>query len=118
MVDGTVRINIETSPSVPNLKIITIAGNFDTVTSKQVDEKIVPLMEKEKTNFVLNLSDLIYLSSIGVLRLIKYLTLMTDEKRLFKLVKPPKYIYNTLLAAGVASRFDIYDSLEEAISSF
>ena len=118
MEDETVIINIEPSPSVANLKIITIGGNFDTVTAKQIDEKILPVMEREETNIILDISKLDYLSSIGILRLIKYLSFMTDEKRVLKFVKPPERIYNTFVAAGIASKFDMYESLEAAISSF
>jgi anti-anti-sigma factor len=119
MEDATVRINIETYTSIPNLKIITIEGNFHTVTAKQVDEKILPVIEREKTNIILDISNLDYLSSVGILRLIKYLSIMTDEKRVLKFLKPPEHIYNTLLAAGVAAKFDMYDSiLEASINSF
>ena len=114
----SVRINIETAPSIPNLKIITIGGSFDTITSKQVDEKVLPIIEHEKSNFILNLSNLIYLSSVGLLRLIKYVTSTSNQEQLLKLVKPPKHIYSTFVAAGLAKYFDMYDSLEEAISSF
>jgi anti-sigma B factor antagonist len=119
MADETVIINIETYPSIPNLKVITIEGNFDTVTAQQVDEKVLPIIEREKTNIILDISKIDYLSSIGILRLIKYSSFMTDDKRVLKFVKPPEHIYNTLLAAGVAAKFDIYNSvLEAAISSF
>ena len=115
----TVRVNIETYPSIPNLKVIKIEGKFDTVTVEQVDEKILPVIEGEKTNVILDISHLDYLSSIGILRLIKYLSFMTDEKRVLKFVKPPEHIYTTLLVAGVLEKFDMYDSLvEAAISSF
>jgi anti-anti-sigma factor len=118
MEEGSITITIEPVPSIPNLKIITIRGSFDTVTSKYVDEKVLPILEKEGSNIILDINNLEYLSSIGMLRLIKYSTFMADEKRLLKFVKPPKRIYNTLGAAGIARHFDMYDSLEAAISSF
>ena len=118
MEEGNITIVIEPSPSIPNLKIITIRGSFDTVTSKHVDEKVLPVIEKEKSNIILDISNLDYLSSIGMLRLINYLKFMADEKRLLKFIKPPKRIYNTLGAAGIARHFDMYDTLEAAISSF
>jgi anti-anti-sigma factor len=119
MEDETVTINIETYPLIPNLKTITIEGNFDISTSQQVDEKVSPVIEREKTNIILDISKLNYLSSIAIRRLIEYQLFMTDEKRLLKLVKPPEHIYNTLVAAGVADKFDMYDSiLAAAISSF
>jgi anti-anti-sigma factor len=117
MEEENITIAIEKAPDIPNLKIITIRGSFDTVTSKHVDEKIMPVIEKEGSNIILDLSNLEYLSSIGMLRLIKYLTFMADEKRLLKLVKPTKHVYNTLKAAGIAEKFDMYDNIEVAISS-
>jgi anti-anti-sigma factor len=114
----SITITIEQAPSIPDLKIITIRGSFDTVTSKQVDEKVLPIIEKEKSNIILDISNLEYLSSIGMLRLINYFKFMSNEMRLLKFVKPPKHIYNTLGAAGIAKYFDIFDNLEAAISSF
>jgi anti-anti-sigma factor len=118
MKDTTVTITIEDAPSVPNLKIITIRGSFDTVTSKQVDEKVLPIIEKEKSNIILDISNLEYLSSIGMLRLINYFKFMSNEMRLLKFVKPRKHIYSMLGAAGLAKHFDMYDTLEEAMGSF
>ena len=118
MKDANVTITIEDAPSVSNLKIITIRGSFDTVTSKQIDEKVLPIIEKERSNIILDISNLEYLSSIGMLRLINYFKFMSNEMRLLKFVKPPKHIYNMLGAAGIAKHFDMYDTLEEAIGSF
>ena len=119
MGDETVIINIEPYPSIPNLKVIRIEGNFDTVTAQKIDEKVLPVMEQEKTNIILDISKLDYISSIGILRLIKYLSFMKDDKRALKFVKPPEHIYSSLMAAGVAEMFDMCDTvLEAAISSF
>ena len=117
MEEGNITISIEKAPSIPNLKIITIKGSFDTVTSKYVDEKVFPIIEGGESNIILDLSNLEYLSSIGMLRLIKYSAIMIDEKRALKFVKPTKHVYNSLKAAGVVERFDMYDSIEAAISS-
>ena len=118
MEDGTVRINIETYPSVPNIKIITIKGTIDKVTSVQVNEKVLLIIEKEEVNIILDLSKLDFLSSVGMMDLAKYLVLLTDKKRSFKLVKPSKPVYDTMAKMGVAKRFDMYDSIEEALRSF
>jgi anti-anti-sigma factor len=118
MEEGYVRVNIKTSPSIPNLKIITIEGNFDKVTAEQVDKKVLPIIKKGRSNIILDLSNLGYLSCIGMLCLIKYSTFLTDKKRLLKLVKPTKNVYNSLKAAGITRHFNMYDTLEAAISSF
>ena len=118
MEEGHVKITIETPPSIPHVKIITLGGSFDAVASMQIDEKISPIIEEKGSNIILDLSNLEYINSIGILRLIKYSKFMSDEKRLLKFVKPPKRVYDALEAAGIARHFDIYDSVEEAMSSF
>jgi hypothetical protein len=50
--------------------------------------------------------------------LIKYLVFLTDRKKVFKIVKPPKHVYDTLKIAGIAKHFDIYDTVEEALKTF
>ena len=47
MKKSDIIINIRPTPSIPNLKIITIKGTFDAVTSMQVDKKILPVIELE-----------------------------------------------------------------------
>ena len=118
MEDRTVTITIEDAPSIPNLRIIKIGGTIDKVTSLQVNEKVLPIIEKEETNIILDLSKLDFLSSAGMMDLAKYLVLLTDKKRLLKLVKPSKPVYDTMTKMGFEKRFDMYDSLEAAISSF
>jgi anti-anti-sigma factor len=118
MKDGICTISIDDAPSVPNLKIITVRGSVDIVTSKDVDEKIFPVIEKTGSNVILDLSKLEYLNSIGMLRLTKYLAFMDAEKRLLKLVKPSENVYNSLQTAGIAKHFDMYETLEAAINSF
>ena len=118
MEDRTVTITIEDASSIPNLRIIKIGGTIDKVTSLQVNEKVLPIIEKEETNIILDLSKLDFLSSAGMMDLAKYLVLLTDKKRLLKLVKPSKPVYDTMTKMGFEKRFDMYDSLEAAISSF
>jgi anti-anti-sigma factor len=118
MEDATVTITIEDAPSVPNLIIITIGGSFDAVNAQKVDEKVLPVLEIPRTNIILDISKLNYLSSIGMLGLIKYFTIMTNKLRSIKFIKPPKLVFNSLEAAGIAKHFDMYDSLEAAMGSF
>jgi anti-anti-sigma factor len=112
-----VKITIEPSPSIPNLKIITIKGSIDSVTYKQVDKEVLSVIEQEESNIILDLSNVHYLSSIGMMSLINYFKFMTDKERLLKFVKPPEHVYNSLEAAGIAGKLDMYNSIEAAIRS-
>jgi anti-anti-sigma factor len=117
MEEQNVNITIEPAPSVPNLKIVTIKGTIDKVTSAQVNAKVLPIIEKEDSNIIIDLSNLDFLSSVGMMDLAKYLVLLTDRKRFLKLIKPSKPVYDTMAKMGFEKRFDIYDSVEAAISS-
>ena len=112
-----VKVTIESVPSITNLKIITIKGTIDSVTYKQVDEEVYSVMEQENTNVVLDLSYVHYVSSMGMICLINYLKYMTDKEKVLKFVRPPQHVQNSLEAAGIAGKFDMYDSLEAAIQS-
>ncbi len=113
-----VFVNVENSTSMPDLKIITIEGSLDAVTYKEVNETVVPLIEQGAWNIVMDLSKLKYMSSTGMMSLIKYLVYSNDKQKIFKMVKPPQAVYDTLQVAGIARHFEIYDSISEAIHSF
>ena len=112
-----VTIAITPVPAVANLQIITVKGSIDAVTSKQVDEKVLSVID-QGSNIIFDLSKVHYLSSIGMMSLINYLKYTADKKRLCKFVKPPTHVYHGLEVAGIAEKFDMYDTIEAAIRSF
>ena len=115
---SNVDVTVGSNASFPDLTIIAVKGTIDAVTSKKVDEKVLPIIEKKESNVILDLSSIDYLSSTGMMCLIKYLVFLTDRKKVFKIVKPPKHVYDTLKIAGIAKHFDIYDTVEEALKTF
>ena len=117
MKENTINITLSTSSSVANLKIITLEGIFDAFNCRQVDEKVLPLIEKEESNIVFDLSHIHYLSSTGIMCLLKYLVFLNDQKRFLKFVKPPKRVYTVLQDAGLSKKFDMYDNIDGAIST-
>jgi anti-anti-sigma factor len=118
MEERNIKIAIEPAPSIPNLEIITIRGTIDSVTYRLVDKEVLPVIANEESNVIIDLSNMVYLSSVGMMCLINYLTFMINNEKLLKFVKPPQYVYNSLEAAGIAKHFDMYDSIEAALSSF
>ena len=117
MPESNISITIRAMPSKPHLKIIAIKGTFDAVTSMQVDKKVLPVIEQERSNIILDLSNVDYLSSVGIVCLAQYLVLLTEKKRILKFVKPPERVYETLKLIGFAKKLDMYDSMEAAIGS-
>jgi len=117
MKDNAITITFETKPSIPNVKIITIKGFLDAFNCRQVDETILPVLEREESNIVFDLSQVKYLSSTGIMCLLKYLIFLNDQRRLLKFVKPPERVYTFLQDAGLAKEFDMYDNIEVAINT-
>lgn len=117
MEKGDITINITATPAISNVKIITIKGTFDAVTSMHVDKKVLPVIEQEKSNIIIDLSNVDYLSSVGIMCLAQYLVFLNEKKRLLKFVKPPQPVFDTLRIIGFATRFEMYDSREAAIDS-
>lgn len=111
-----ITITVEPSPSVPNLKIISIEGSLDSLTVKHVNRKVLPVIE-EASNVILDLRNIGHVSKTGIACLINYFVLLAEKKKLLKLIKPPQHVYDILVLGGLAGRFDIYDSIEAAISS-
>ena len=118
MVDHNITVSIEPFPSIPDLKIISVTGTIDLSTYKRVDEKILPVIEKGDSHIIIDLSKLYYLSSTGMMSLTKYHLRSAAKKRLLKFVKPSQSLYNTMSFFGFTKRFDMYDSLEDAINTF
>jgi len=118
MEDKNISVTVEPFPEILNLKIVTIKGTIDISTSKHADKTILSLIEKGDSHIIIDLTQLDYLSSIGMMSLTKYLLRSVDKKILLKFVKPSKSIYNTMSFFGFTKKFDMYDSREEAIKSF
>ena len=108
-------IIIETDPSTTDLKIIAIQGSMDAVSLSQIDEKVLPVIDEGLSDVIFDLTNLDFLSSIGMMKIIKYFITMTNKKRLFMLIKPPKSIYEALQTAGVARHLSMFDNREDAI---
>ncbi|HMK49536.1 MAG TPA: STAS domain-containing protein [Thermodesulfovibrionales bacterium] len=112
------KTKVEDSPAIPDLKVITVTGSLDASTIKNLNSLVLPVLEQGSWNIIMDLSNLKYLSSTGMMCLIKYLVYSNDKQRIFKMVKPPQAVYDALQVAGIAKHFEIYDSVSEAMYSF
>ena len=111
------EITIENHVSIPNLKVITIKGSIDGFSYENVEDKVLPVIEQEGSNIILNLARVDYLNSMGVMSIIKFHLLQIDKDRFCKIIKPPKFVYGILHVAGLTHHFDIYDNMEAAMKT-
>jgi anti-anti-sigma regulatory factor len=113
-----ISIPIEPSPYVPDLNIIAIKGVLDTDTIRHADRKILPVLELEPNNFIIDLTKVTCLDKQGILCLTKYLIMITSEKRALKFIRPPQHIYRTFEIIGIVKKFNMYGNIGEAVSTF
>ena len=118
MEDSDVTVTIDSTLSDPNLKIIAIKGTVDRETSFRVDKKVLPLIEQDDAHIILDLTNLDYLSNVGMMSIVKYSVLCCDKKKLFKIVNPPISVQDNMAVFGILNKFDMYDNIEAAISTF
>lgn len=122
MLDGQehkhISITIEQNPSVPNLSTITIEGILDFDTMRQFDKKCVSLIEHKPPDVIMDLSNIDYASRSGIFCLVKYMVLITTNKRTIRFVKPPPHVFKNMEIVGLSKKFDMYDTIGEAISTF
>ena len=116
--DQNISVSIEPFHALPDLKIITIKGTIDISTSNRIDKTILSVIEKGDSHIIIDLSQLVYLSSIGMMSLTNYVMRSRAQMRMLKFVKPPKTICDVMATFGFTKRFEMYDSLEEAINTF
>jgi anti-sigma B factor antagonist len=112
------EVLIETVSGKIDVQVITIKGSIDVVTVKDIDKKVLPVIEKGDARIILDLSKVDYMSSSGVMCLIRYFVFSNAKQCILKLVMPPAPVYHIIQVTGVAKHFDICDSVGTALEKF
>ena len=89
---------------------------MDASGCKDIDNRVLPLIEKEEPDVILDMSTVDYLSSTGIVSLVKYLVFLTERGKLLRIVRPSEVIVHALQVVGLDKHFDMYDNIEEALS--
>ena len=81
-------------------------------------EKLHELIEHGKKKFVIDLSQVEWMNSTGLGIMISGLTTLRNNKGELKLANVTEKIKSLLVITKLASVFEAYDSVDEAIKSF
>lgn len=125
--------------SVP-VTIIKLDGRLDSQTYQALITKAQELYQAGACDFLLDLSDLNYISSSGLVALCSIAMLARGEQlpntkegrsirplvhateagtqKHFKLLNPTSEVMHVFDVVGLASLFDVFTNLEEAVKSF
>lgn len=81
-------------------------------------EKLYELIEKGKKKFVIDLSRVEWMNSTGLGIIISGLTTLRNNEGELKLANVTEKIKSLLVITKLATVFDAYDTVDEAIKSF
>ena len=135
------EITVSTRQGAMPVTIIQPHGDVDASNYAQIVEKVKALMEDGAQNFVIDLSDVPFMSSAGLVALHSIANMLRGEKaadtqagwqalksidrskesglqKHVKLLSPQQYVADTFDKAGFTQFFEIFSSADQAVASF
>ena len=106
------------SRSITNVKILRLAGRFDTLNADPVQAWIDEATEAEPANLVVNLQDVWFVDSTGLATLVAGMKRSREKKgdlRICGLQQPVRMIFEL---TRLDKAFEIFNSEEEAVQAF
>lgn len=104
---------------IDNCDLVVIKGRIDSYTAPTLSEKLNDITTQNRYRLILDLSDVVFISSAGLRLLIDVQkTCKKVEQGGVLLVKIPTRIYETLELAGFTPLFKFYDDVSSAVNAF
>jgi anti-sigma B factor antagonist len=99
--------------------LIKITGRIDSYTTPKIKDALHNLIKDGHFNFVIDLSDVSYLSSSGILLFINtQKTISRDYRGKIIFAEVPELIYSNFQLAGFDDYFEFYKDTSSAVASF
>ncbi len=97
---------------------IAVAGRVDSSTAPELENALKKLVEANRTQIVLDLKGVEYMSSAGLRAMVSTLKAVKRVNGDLRLASPSPRVEEVLRLAGLTSIFSIYGSRELAADSF
>jgi len=104
--------------SAGNVYVISLNGRLDANAANDVEKKLDSLFMSAKSQLVVNLKGLEYISSSGLRVLLAALKKMRKQQGDIRLACLQPYVKEVFDIAGFTQLFKMFDKEEEAIDSF
>ncbi|HDP68856.1 MAG TPA: anti-sigma factor antagonist [Candidatus Marinimicrobia bacterium] len=105
------QVNIE---KIENINIYSIEGNLDSNTSGDLEKKLIPVIDANNTKFILDFSELNYISSAGLRVLLGAAKKLNQYSGKMILCSVKDDIKEVFEIAGLLPIFPIVDDPEAA----
>ena len=103
---------------VKNVSVMTVKGRVDSATAPDLENALKQLVEGDKTQIVLDLKDVEYMSSAGLRAMVSTLKSVKRVNGDLRLCTPSPRVAEVLRLAGLNSIFSIYPAQADAVGSF
>lgn len=98
--------------------IIEIFGRMDSISSKEIEERLISLIEQNKDKIIIDLSAVDYISSVGLRVLLSALKKQKERDGSIKLASLQPFVRDIFKMTGFDRIFSISRDQEEAMSKF
>jgi anti-sigma B factor antagonist len=100
------------------VSLVTVKGRVDSSTAPDFEKALHSLIQSNRTQIVLDLAGVDYMSSAGIRGMISSLKAAKGGGGDVRLAHPSTRVKDVVELAGLTSIFAIYDDLIEAVGSF
>jgi anti-sigma B factor antagonist len=100
------------------VSVMTVKGRVDSATAPDLENALKQLVDGDKTQIILDLKDVEYMSSAGLRAMVSTLKAVKRINGDLRLCAPSARVAEVLRLAGLTSIFSIYPSQTEAVGSF
>jgi anti-sigma B factor antagonist len=98
--------------------VVQVAGRVDSSSAPDLEAKLRELVEADRTQLVLDLKNVEYMSSAGLRTMVSTLKAVKRVNGDLRVASPSPRVEEVLRLAGLTSIFSIHPSQEEAVASF
>jgi anti-sigma B factor antagonist len=98
--------------------VVSVTGRVDSATAPDLESKLRELVDGGKTQLVLDLKNVEYMSSAGLRAMVSTLKSVKRVNGDLRLANPSPRVEEVLRLAGLTSIFSIHPTQEEAVGSF
>ena len=110
----TLQVDVEHRGKVA---VIRLAGSANMVVSDSLEARLVEVVDAAAEQLILDLSDLQFISSVGLGALVAAHLRCRHHKSVVKLVGPQPKIRELLEVTRLTKLFSIHDSVEAALAA-
>jgi anti-sigma B factor antagonist len=105
-----------THTNINNIPIVSVSGRIDGTTSKDLETTMNELIEHGRSEIVLDLQGVVYISSVGLRVLLSALKKVRPMNGDVKLVSLQPFVREVFEITGFTRLFSIYPSQREALN--